>query len=155
MARRLTDADLATEIEKQGGVVDFKFRKNRKKSIGSSESQIQSAVIRWWSIAHADFGIKEKMLLAIPNGGLRDPKIGAQMKREGLRVGASDLFLAVKRCGCAGLWIEMKKPDGVLSPAQIEFQADVTFQGYAAYACYNYEDAVKLITSYLSDEEIF
>ncbi len=149
MTRRLTDADLAVELQKQGGVVDFKFRKNRKKSEGPSESQIQGWVIKWWATAHIEFGVKEKMLLAIPNGGLRDPRIGAQMKREGLRVGASDLFLSVKRGGFAGLWVEMKKPDGTLSDEQIEFLADVAEQGYAAHTCYNYDEAVAVITKYL------
>ncbi len=148
-SRHLSDADIAAELTKQGGVVDFKFRANRKKSVSPSESQIQGWVIKWWATAHAGFGLKEKMLFAVPNGGLRDPRIGAQMKREGLRVGVCDLFLTVKRGGFAGLYVEMKRPDGVLSDAQIEFIADVLAEGYAQKTCYNYDEAVDAITKYL------
>lgn len=151
MPRRLTDADLAAELQKQGKTVDFKFRPNRKKSISPSESQIQGCVIKWWDASHRSYGIKKNMLLAIPNGGLRDPKIGAQMKREGLRKGASDLFLAVRRDGYAGLFIEMKKPGGVLSEEQKEFLADVAIQGYACRVCFTYDEAVKEIGEYLTE----
>jgi hypothetical protein len=64
-----------------------------------------------------------------PNGGRRDPKTGAQMRRLGTKAGVSDLlFFREGRCDCGarrleGFALELKRPGGRLSEAQLEFLA--------------------------------
>lgn len=116
------------------------------------ESNIQKAVIRWWAMAHRGLGVRhEDALMAIPMGGKRDPISGARLKAEGARKGTSDLFLAVPRkCGLAGLWIELKKPKGRATTEQHDFLDNRRKDGYAGSICFGFDDCVKTITEYLS-----
>lgn len=147
MAKRYSDSDLARLRNKMGE--NIPVPKERKKP-SQEESKIQQAVIRFWSAAHQGFKIPEPLLFSIPNGGFRSVITGAIMKREGARRGSSDLFLAVPRRGLHGLFLELKRPDGVLSAEQKTFLSAVAAQGYDARTCYSFDEAVATITSYLS-----
>jgi hypothetical protein len=76
----------------------------------NEEHLIQCGIIDWYDLRYGD-----GMLIAIPNGGARDARTGAMLKREGVRPGVWDLFLA-RRCLLSfhpiplGLWIEVKHP---------------------------------------------
>ncbi|UYA98920.1 hypothetical protein IVIADoCa8_39 [Xanthomonas phage vB_Xar_IVIA-DoCa8] len=113
---------------------------------------------------------------AIPNGGSRgdDEKSrkirGGQMKAEGVRQGVADTFLpwpvyeqsptdsqqmVVKWCG---LYIEMKKPSlrpksetakGGASDEQIAFGQYAQRVGYGWAVCYDWEQAVCYLRSYI------
>lgn len=152
MPKRYSDRDLAILRNGMGESIPVP---PERKNPHLEESRIQRAVIKWWAAAHMSFSIHEHLLLSIPNGGRRDVLTAVTLKREGLRKGASDLFLSVKRGGYAGLWIEMKQPDGHLTPEQKDFQSDVTAQGYAAFTCYSFEQATNLISDYLNNRPIF
>ncbi len=147
MARRYTDADLAKLRNKMGE--NIPVPKERKKP-SNEESRIQVSVINWWRIAHLQFDVPERLLFSIPNGGFRSPVAGAIMKREGARAGTSDLFLAVSRRGRHGLFVEMKRPGGVIAPEQRAFMADASKQGYCACVCYSFDEAVATISNYLT-----
>lgn len=149
MARRLTDADLAEILRRQGKPVDFTYRANRKPREGPSESQLQQAVIRWWRANCVHFNVPEHLLMAIPLQAARTPQNGARMKAEGARKGTLDLFLAVARVGWHGCWVEMKRPDGVVSKEQASMIDDLRLFGFAVYVCYSTEEAIQRITLYL------
>ena len=53
------------------------------------------------------------LLFHIPNGGRRDTAEAANLKKQGVKPGVPDLFLPVARGGYHGLFIEMKRRDGV------------------------------------------
>ncbi len=149
----MTDRDLILFRNKHGE--DLPVPPKRKPR-DNEESRIQMAVIRWWSAKHREFGVPEQLLFAIPNGGRRDVIGAAILKKEGQRNGVSDLMLAVPRAQFHGLFLELKTSTGVLSIAQTGFLADVSTQGYASFACYDYDSAVKLIENYLTKPgEIF
>jgi hypothetical protein len=92
-----------------------------------------------------------KWLHAIPNGGARDPATAARMKAEGARAGVADIFLPAARHGWHGLYIEMKKPKGGrVDDKQLEFGEHCKAQNYYWIVCTNWQDAVKVLQSYLS-----
>lgn len=153
MPRRFTDRDLALIRNRMGENIPVPAK---RKAPSHEESRIQQAVIAWWAKACAGFDVPEVMLFAIPNAGKRGPVLGRIMKREGMRAGVSDLFLACPNpFGYHGLFIEMKTPDGAMSEAQKYFQSKATVKGYAAFACYDFDQAVNLITKYLKGEMFF
>lgn len=147
MPRRYTDHDLAKIRNSQGENIPVPPPPRKKP--GNEESRIQADVIKWWATAHEAYGIPEFLLFAIPNGGYRNVITAAILKREGLRKGTSDLFLAVKRGSLGGMWIEMKRPKGVLSPDQIEFCEEVVRQGYFSTVCHTWSGAATAIDAYL------
>ena len=76
----------------------------------------------------------------------------ARAKKAGMKAGFPDVFLPVPVDGVAGLFIEMKRRDGVpsdVSAAQTWWLAELRGQGYRAEICYGWEQAVKTIQNYL------
>ncbi len=148
---RLTDRQLALWRNAHGENIPVP---PAPRKLDNEESRIQQAVIRWWAVSHGPY--PEFLLFAIPNGARRDEVVGAILKREGVRRGSSDLFLAIPTTRYHGLFIEMKAPGvGRVTEEQRLFLAEADRRGYAAYACYGYDQAVKLITDYLKGEEFF
>jgi len=125
------------------------------------ESEMQRALIKWWSIACLDFHVPECLLFSVPNGGGGGEKRGYWLKLEGCRKGAPDLFLAVFRCTshhtdgspdrCAfGLFLELKTPTGILSLDQQLFHEALRFQGYRVEVVRTLEECKSIITDYLT-----
>ena len=81
--------------------------KSGSKGAIKSESSEQTTLVARVRNLHP-----ELVLMSIPNGGKREPRVAAQMKREGVLAGAPDLFLAEPRECWHGLFIEMKKKIG-------------------------------------------
>jgi hypothetical protein len=113
------------------------------------ESQRQQALIKWWGFAHKKHGVAEAQLLAIPNGGARNIITGARLKKEGVRRGIPDLFLAVPAGGHHGLFIEMKTPSGKLSAEQDNRMAELFSAGYECVVCCSFDAAKWEIETYL------
>lgn len=90
------------------------------------------------------------LLFAIPNGGARDPRVGAILKATGVKKGVSDLFLPVARHGVAGLWLEMKRADGgTESKEQKEWGAEMQNQGFGYCVCHGWVKATEVLKQYL------
>lgn len=127
----------------------------------NEEMRMQIEFVSWWHHACAGFQVPEFLLWHTPNGSVYGgskedrARIGALMKKQGCRDGIPDLFLAVPRLqivskGLSGLFIEMKAPNGVLSPAQKIVLPELEAQGYAASVCWTVEDAINVTTNYLT-----
>lgn len=98
-----------------------------------------------------------KWMHAIPNGGGRSARQGAALKDEGVKGGVADVCLPVPRGAYHGLYIEMKKTKGVpsdVSKDQIDFARFVTRQGYVWMVCFGWQQATKLIQTYLEDKPL-
>lgn len=78
----------------------------KKQTTPQSESQIQHSCLTWF---RHQYPFLSRMLFAVPNGGKRDARTGAQMKYEGVLRGVADLILLVPKKGFASLCIEMKR----------------------------------------------
>lgn len=110
----------------------------------------QVAVCQWWKGYAAQHKIPENLLFAIPNGANKSMASAAKFKREGLRKGVPDLFLAISMKGWHGLFIEMKRVKrSYASDEQIEVGGLLVKQGYEVYFCLGAEQAIKVIKEYL------
>lgn len=142
----------------------------RKRRIGVSgvvkpptEHQEQAALFDW-AAEHADKRLE--MLFAIPNGagvnhqhsrnGKRFSLEGAKLKREGMKQGVPDVFLAcpskVNHVWKNGLFIEMKRAKKSLSrvtPEQLQWKAALEAMGYCVAVCYGADEAKAAIENYL------
>lgn len=100
------------------------------------EHKIQSeAITQLRIILPAMLGSNCAPVFAIPNGGNRDAATGAILKREGVVAGVPDLFLPFSAGGYGGLFIEVKAPGGVVSPAQKDMIQRLRGSGYAVALC--------------------
>lgn len=121
-----------------------------------TEHYEQCQVIKW-----ADSKITRRtypeleMLYAVPNGGHRHARVGAQLRDEGTRRGVPDLSLDVARGGYFGLRIEMKRRIrslSTLSDDQKWWHAKLTERGYMVVTCYGAEEAISAIKAYLQGD---
>lgn len=117
--------------------------------VAPSEHQEQSALIQWWGYQCKRFGIAEKLLYAIPNGGFRHPAIAGKLKAEGVRSGVPDLMLCAARAGHHGLYVEMKAIAKYPTPDQKDYHELLREAGYRVEVCRGAAEAQSTITSYL------
>ena len=119
------------------------------------EDDEQKALIQW---ARAYKNDAEK-IIAIPNGGKRNPREAARLKAQGVTAGVPDLFLPVMCGGFGGLWIELKAPKTATSPAgkptaaQLAKLQQLSEDGYCTALCYGWVAARDTIVGYLSQPQ--
>lgn len=88
-------------------------------------------------------------ILHVPNGGARSRITGAKLKAQGTRRGVPDYFLPVPVAGYHGLWIELKRHDGGLDPAQRAELEALAADGYAACCAWGSAAAMAAVHWYL------
>lgn len=117
------------------------------------EEMEQTCLFRWaaYSLgAHPEL----KLLHAIPNGGKRSKSEAARMKAAGVKAGVPDMFLPVARGGSHGLYIELKRiKGGRVSAEQLAWMEELTREGYTCAVCHGWEEARKVIQTYLKGGE--
>ena len=122
----------------------------------NEEHRIQCGIVEWY-----DLVVGDGMLFAIPNGGARDHITGAMLKREGVRAGVWDMFLArpklvVGQVLFHGLWIEVRVPErrqqigGGLTRQQHQFEQNAITNGYATEVVYTTQQGINVIQKYLA-----
>ncbi len=123
-----------------------------KSEQGYSESKIQHICVVWFRQTFPHVG---NLLFAVPNGGWRGGRAGAQMVYEGQVKGVADLILLYPAGGRSSLCIEMKVPKkkgssaGVQKPHQIEWQALVEKYGSTYVVCHGLIEFITAICGYL------
>lgn len=93
------------------------------------EEDIQTACVQWFRLAYPEF-----IIMAIPNGGSRNAREGANLKRSGVLAGASDLLVIANR---SVLFVEMKTPKGHQQETQIIFQRNIERLGHDYRICHS------------------
>ena len=129
----------------------FGQRQPRKASTVPLEEAEQIALFQWRDIAVKVIP-ELRWLHSSLNGVPLSPGLALKMRRMGMTRGVVDVFLPVVRNGYAGLYIEMKRSNGVpshLSASQKEFIAFAREQGYRAEWCKGWEMAKDMILFYL------
>lgn len=129
--------------------------KPKRRAPSHVEHEHQKALIDWaWRVplppaADVEPGAKiADYLLAVPNGGARDPREGARLKAEGVKPGVSDLLLPLRRDGFYALWLELKAPGKTPTPQQHAWLRRMARAGYRAEWRDNWLDAAAVIADY-------
>lgn len=112
------------------------------------EHDEQRDVIVW---ARATKGLE--LLFSVPNGARTSFSVAKRLKAEGLRAGVPDLILPVARGGYHGLYVEMKRVDGVpsdVSAVQQAWHLELRHEGYCVKVCFGFMQARNALTAYLA-----
>ncbi len=111
------------------------------------EDAEQAAVFEW-----AGYYKELRWMHAIANGGKRNIREAARLKKQGVKPGVYDIFLPMPMDHYHGLYIEMKrrKKEGPSRPTldQLEFGLDMLEEGYKVVVCYGANEAIEVITRY-------
>lgn len=115
----------------------------------NAEAQHQTALMAWAN-RNRRYYPELCLLYHVPNGGKRDSKEAANLKRQGVKAGVPDLCLPVARCGYHGLYIELKVGNNKQTQAQKEWQYLLNGQGYLSVVCYGFYEAAEVLEKYIS-----
>lgn len=121
------------------------------------ERSEQTALFQWAAVeARRDPRLH---LLNASQNGMRASSIqqAAMAKRCGMKKGFPDVFLPVPSGVWHGLFIEMKRKDGVqsdVSQEQRQWLTALRGQGYHAVVCYGWESAAQVIRLYLDAKAV-
>ncbi|MEI8165015.1 MAG: hypothetical protein WCG26_01515 [Chloroflexales bacterium] len=86
----------------------------------------------------------------IPNGEARDARVGAKLKRMGVKPGMPDLCLPVPWGAFHGLYIELKRADGGRTRlVQGDWHAFLRGQNYAVVVAAGWVEAARAMVDYL------
>ena len=80
--------------------------------------------------------------------GKRTYANAAVLKRMGMRSGVSDLFIPRKQGIYSGLWLELKVGKNKPTPAQANFLAQMTKEGYMAVCVCGADAAIEFIKTF-------
>ncbi len=122
------------------------------RKVSSLEHDIQVQLFKWAELMIHQYP-ELRGMFAIPNGGLRTVVTGARLKAEGAKPGVPDIFFPAPRVGSAGLFIEMKRKEGVESANQKDWRLFLTAQGYTSVVCYSFDEAVSVILEHLGKKK--
>lgn len=123
-----------------------------KKRTCPLESEEQQALFAWAAMMEHKYP-ELALLVAIPNGGLRNMPEAVNFKAEGVRKGFPDMILPVARGGYHSLAIELKRQDGGrLAPEQKDWLEALNAQGWLAVVKKGAAEAIECITKYLDGE---
>ncbi len=117
-----------------------------------SESKIQHICVCWFRQTFPHVG---NLLFAVPNGGWRGGRAGAQMVYEGQVRGVADLILLYPCGGKSSLCVEMKVPKkegsraGYQSEHQKAWQTLVEQHGSTYAVCHGLIEFIRAVCLYL------
>ncbi len=92
-------------------------------------------------------------IFAVPNGSYKSHQQAAKYKREGLRSGVPDVFVAVPNFSreVCGAFIEFKREGGKPTDNQLSWHRSLTKAGYLVKIFDNVNDAIHFIDQYIRE----
>lgn len=120
------------------------------------EGNEQAVLIRWL-LAERQRGTAVGRLYDVtyhvPNGGARHAKTAADLKKQGVKAGVSDLVVMDARGGWFGLYLEFKATPprhAATAASQRDWLALAEGRGYCAVLALGYEEAKRVLREYAS-----
>lgn len=113
-----------------------------------TEDQAQIAIFSWANWQQSKYPALKAMYHAA-NEGKRSRIAGANLKRQGMKPGVSDICLPYAAGGYNNLYIELKVGNNKPTEAQIEFIDTINMIGGKALVVYEAENAIEVIKAYL------
>lgn len=95
--------------------------------------------------------LPNKLLFAIPNGGSRNIIEAANLKKQGVTSGVSDVILLIPRKGFSSLCLEFKTPVGKQSNEQKIFQYEAEKAGNKYVVVRSVKEAIDTLSWYLGN----
>lgn len=113
-----------------------------------TEAQAQAAVFDWVRWQQSKNPALKSMYHAA-NEGKRSRTAGANLKRQGMKPGVSDICLPFAAAGFNNLYIELKVENNKATEEQLAFIDTINGIGGKAVIVYGSDAAIEVITAYL------
>lgn len=148
---------LFIRLRKNALIANGKKTTKMLRRINPTESQIQCAIVEWANKSVSPYGgMIGNRLLAIPNGGFRNKFEAKRLKKEGVKAGISDMFLAYptimiannKEIYICGLWLEVKSKKGKVSEVQNNWFMEIV-NHYSFSVVRSVDEGIQAIKDYL------
>jgi hypothetical protein len=110
-----------------------------KRTATLSEQSLQQHIVKLLQA----YGRPDIAWWAVPNGELRNHKVGVQLKAAGLRAGAADLSFVIDGKFHA---VELKTEIGTLSPKQLSFREDLERAGGFFHVAFGLQEALGVLS---------
>ena len=115
-----------------------------------SEDQAQRMVFAWAEWQQGTYPQLKAMYHAA-NEGKRSARTGAELKRQGMKPGVSDICLPCAAGKYNNLYVELKVENNKASESQLRFIDLINGIGGKAVIAYGSEAAIQIITAYLEE----
>lgn len=108
-----------------------------------SEYQEQVVVAKW-----LDDAVGENGWFHPPNEGIRDPRIGAKLKKAGLKPGLPDIIVITRppiHPSASGAVIELKRRDQTVAAVKLNQRVwldNLSWHGWLTAVCFGAKDAI-------------
>ena len=112
------------------------------------EADMQAAFFKWLLYQYPHL---RNLCFHIPNGGSRNIKEAANLKRQGVLAGVPDIICNIGNDKWHGLYIEMKANDNKLTKEQQWMFERLTNAGYKCAVCYSLEETIKVFVDYVEE----
>ena len=127
-----------------------KANEGQKRKRNSDEAQLQKECLRWFRLQYPKLA---PLLFAVPNGGSRNEKEAAELKRQGVVAGVADLILLKpsKDRQFSALCVEMKSRTGKQSATQISWEKHAKAHGNRYEVVRSIEEFIRIINEHLKN----
>lgn len=126
-----------------------KHNEGQRKPQSHEEEDIQGEFFEKARIIFPELG---KLLFAVPNGGKRNIKEAARMKKQGVVPGASDILCLIPNKHYNYMGMECKTEKGKQSEDQKEFQKQVEAAGGFYVLFRSAREGIEILKKYLNEK---
>ena len=120
------------------------------------EDKHQEACFKWFHLNRKKYpGLGSKLVFHPANGGKRNEREGARLKRQGVKSGVSDIVFLIPKGKYHGMVIELKPPKAYasqVSKSQKEFLVEANEQGFLGVVCYGFDEVKEVVENYWSEK---
>lgn len=112
------------------------------------EANEQCSFFQWLALQYPKI---DETSFAIPNGGSRHIVEAMNLKKQGVKAGVPDIFIAYPNDKYHGLFIEMKYGANKLSAHQIKMIELLKNNHYKVMVCYSWDEAKNVTMEYINN----